>query len=211
MKVNAYAWKQTADSDEQIQKIINATLPESDDAGLDITYLQDTPDNVTVWGTHRNINVCFGKRAFNIVTAAVAGAKMQPTNVEVVELPELSKLENTASNRPYRLQAWEILKAVKDGPPAVKEEEPQLDLKPEDVAALLKTKLQNVQAHITEDKTAYWMGETLLGKKVLISDKPLTNIPCDFRLTFEELYAAKLAVDILGLKTLTLVKGKQDD
>ena len=74
------------------------------------------------------------------------------------------------------------------------------------------TNNQQQLKNIEEDKTEYWLGTTSLGKKVLITNKQnTTHIPCNYQMTFEELYAAKLAFDLLGLKSLTLVKGNKDD
>jgi hypothetical protein len=54
----------------------------------------------------------------------------------------------------------------------------------------------------------YWIGKTREGKKVGIVLDPKTQVQnCHVVLTFEEVFAAKFAAEILNLESLTLVTG----
>ena len=193
MNVQAYSWNDDS-SPNEIERIIQAVLGEDTEVTVDSIQGSKPRDHLPT-----DIVICFGKRVFTIVSAVHPNA---------VSLPELNKLWDEPSNRVHREKAWEVLKGVRDGVVAAppKPEDLELELKPEDLAVNLSNKLQNLQSQIKD--STHWIGTTVLGKKVLLSSKPINNIPCDYQLTFEELYAAKLAVEILGLQTLTLIKGK---
>jgi hypothetical protein len=200
MKLFVYVWNDDT-AVVEVENVLEATLGPESLEDLTIDTLQGGLAREHLPG---DVVICFGKRCGNIIRAKFPQALV---------LPEMKKLYDEPANRVHREEARNLLKALKDGTlnQGPSSEDATLDLKPEDLADKLQVKNKNLSMHLAQDGTAYWIGTTALGKKIVLSDKPTTNIPCDFRLTFEELYAAKLAVDILGLKTLTLVKGKQDD
>lgn len=196
MKVSVYIWKEKEGDREQISRILGATL---DIEEYDLYEIQDRAPH-----HHRDTEtvICFGIRAYNIVSS---------DNKSAIYLPELIKLIDVPSNRDFRIKAWDILQGLKNKK-VEKEEDTKLEIRPEDIAHNLTDKYSKLQKHIQEDGTEHWIGETLLGKTVLITPNSINNtVKTDFVITFEELYAAKLAIEILGLKTLTLVKGKKDD
>lgn len=197
--INIYTWKLKDGERELLDKIMLATFGDNKEVpNYKLVELEDTPTIKPVG----DIILCLGIRAYNMVSYEHPGA---------IKLPPLSELTPLPENREARLQAWETLTQAKK---AVKITHTDLDLelKPEDLALHLTDKSKTLIKNVEEDKTEYWIGTTTLGKKVLISNQQNTkNIACNFQLTFEELYAAKLAFELLGLKSLTLVKGKEDD
>jgi hypothetical protein len=196
MNIIVYVWKLLEDEQVLLNAIIEQVFEQKE------YLLVELQDSTEYKPSTNDLLLCFGIRSFNIVSADYPQA---------VNLPQLSKLKNTAANRNYRAEAWSILKQLKDKPLNLIEDT-QLELKPEDLAHNLTTRNKDLVRHIQQDKTECWIGTTILGKKVLISPIPNNNtIPCNFQLTFEELYAAKLAIELLGLTSLTLFKGKKDD
>lgn len=196
MKILVFLWSLKEEERPLLDTIVRAAFEESE---FDLIELQVTP-TVSKY-SKEDLILCFGPRSFQMVS---------PLNPGAIKLPLLSQLVDKPSNTETRIEAWEILKRIKD--PAI-EEESQLELTPEDLLKHLELKSQNVSKDFTEDGTAYWLGTTLTGKKVLISNSNQNlNISCNFKLTLEELYAAKLATELLGLKHLTLVKtGNKND
>jgi hypothetical protein len=76
---------------------------------------------------------------------------------------------------------------------------------------LAQARLNKLQ-ETTSNGQQYWLGTLASGKIIAISDTPLPpTVNCNFQLTFEELHAAQLACNILGLTSLTLVKEKKND
>lgn len=196
MNLTVYVWKLLEGEKELLDLIIEKALDQKEYL---LVELQETPGHKPAPG---DLLLCFGARAFNLISA---------DHPQAVRLPQLSQLKELPANRSHRIEAWGILQNVKNTPVITKEDS-QLEIKPEDLATNLTTRSKDLVRHIQEDKTEYWIGTTALGKKVLISPTPNNNkTPCNFQITFEELYAAKLAVDLLGLTSLTLVKGNKDD
>jgi len=187
-----YVWQEKEGDRDQISRILKATLEE------EFFVITSLKDNEVVEHVEEDMILCFGARVHNLTKTKYPNA---------IALPELPKLVDSPSNRESRLKAWEILKQLKEKP-VEKEQDTELLLEPEDLAVALQGKLDQLKKNMAADGTTHWVGTTKMGKKVVISTSPKTDIPCDYSITVEELYAAKLAVEILGLKTLTLVKGK---
>ena len=198
--ITIYVWKLKSGDKELLHKVMLATFGDSKEVPkYNLVELEDNTSKIKPIG---DIVLCMGIRAFNLVSYEHPGA---------IKLPTLSDLEPRPENRESRLEAWEILTEAKKASKWT-HLDLELDLSPEDVGKLLTEKSKTLSKHVAEDMTEHWIGTTALGKKVLISNKQNTkNIPCNFQLTFEELYAAKAAFDLLGLKSLTLVKGNKYD
>lgn len=195
MNLIVYVWKLAQNDKELLDKIIEKAL---DQKLYTLIELQETQGHRPIPG---DTLLCFGARAFNLISAE---------HSQAIRLPLVSQLHEVPANRSFRLEAWTILQNIKNAPNIL--EEDTIEIRPEDLAHNLTTRSKELVKHIQEDKTEYWIGTTALGKKVLIGNLPnLNTIPCNFRLTFEELYAARLAVDLLGLTSLILVKENKDD
>jgi hypothetical protein len=196
MNLTVYVWKLAEKEKELLDIIIEKALDLKEYQLIELALI---PNHRPTQG---DTLLCFGTRAFNLISAEYPQA---------VRLPLLSQLKDVPANRSYRVDAWSTLQNIKNLP-SVLEEDNQIDISPEDLMHNLTLHSKDLIRHIQEDKTEYWIGTTALGRKVLISPTPNNNkIKCNFQLTFEELYAAKLAVDLLSLTSLTLVKGKKDD
>jgi hypothetical protein len=196
MHITVYVWKLASGDEELLSNIIEKTLEIKE---FSIVELQDSKYQKP---HPEEILLCFGARAFNLVSAE---------SNQAIKLPGVYQLYASLENTGYRHEAWSILKSLKESPPSFREEQ-QIELKPEDLAINLTAKSRNLIKHIQEDRTEYWVGTTASGKKVAITNSPnFINTNCNFQITFEELYAARLAVDLLGLKSLVLVKEKKDD
>lgn len=123
----------------------------------------------------------FGEIAYNLI---------KNTNPTAIKLPSIDKLVKKPGNEGSRESAWSILKSAFID----KTITPQtLLLEKEDLKELDVNKLSNNN----------WIGTTSSGKQIVISNQKDDN-PNVYHLTFEELIVAKLAFDILGLKSLTL-------
>lgn len=198
--ITIYVWKLKDGDKELLDKVMLATFGESKEVPkYNLVELENNTDKIKPIG---DVVLCMGTRCHNLVSHEYPGA---------IKLPVLSDLEPRGENRESRLEAWETLTQAKNASKWT-HLDLELELSPEDTGKLLTEKSKTLVRHVNEDMTEHWIGTTALGKKVLISNKQNTkNIPCNFQLTFEELYAAKLAFDLLGLKSLTLVKGNKDD
>lgn len=197
MNIAVYVWKINNEQEKQLlNRIIETTLEEKE---FTLFELNDLPEHKP---SNEELLLCFGERAFNLISFK---------NPRAIKLPLLSQLIDVPVNKGYRLEAYEKLKQSRELSLII-EEDNKLDLKPEDIANNLTLKNKTLIRHLQDDKTECWIGTTALGKKVLISQSnEIKNIPCNFQLTFEELYAAKLAIELLSLDTLTLIKGTKND
>jgi hypothetical protein len=198
MKVIVYVWKIKSDQErELLNNIISKTLSETT---FELHELQVNPE---VYKTTEDLVLCFGIRSYQLVSQVNPGS---------IKLPTLTDLIDKPANTNSRIEAWEILKRV-NNPVAITEQDSLLHLSSDDLKVKLQDKNLTLLKDTEDNLTDYWMGETLSGKKVLISSKLKSNtIQCDFQITTEELYAAKLAIEVLGLKSLVIVrKDKKDE
>lgn len=198
MNLTIYVWKIKSDQEREVlNSIVNNALNES---SYELIELQNNPS--IKQHSSNTLILCFGSRPFQIVSQINPGC---------IELPLLMDLIDRPSNQDNRIKAWEIIKRLKD-PIIVIEQDSILELTPEDLSEKLQSKNLKLVKDQLDNNIDYWIGETLSGKKVLISNKHhLNTIECNFKLTTEELYAAKLAVEVLGLKSLVIVKKDKKD
>lgn len=196
MNLIVYVWKLNQGDKELLSVMLEKALEQTE---FSIVELHDAPKRTN--SLPSDVLLCFGMRAFNLISY---------TYPQAIKLPLLSQLRDSSENQAHRLEAWKILQNIKNLSASTTEDD-CLEVSPEDLTRNLTKRSKELIEHIQEDKTKYWIGTTSLGKKVLISQTPNIKIPCSFQITFEELYAAKLAVELLGLTSLTLVKGNKDD
>ncbi len=191
-KIAGYVWKLQDSSSDFVSKIIKSVFPEAE---LEIIELISYPVGKIPPGV---LHICFGKRAANIVAGSLESGE------QLLELPVLSELEDKPNNQQIRLDSYNKLLEFKNN--LQLKEEKELQLSTEDIRLAYK----NISNKLCLDTNQYWIGTTVLGKKILITNKNI-DIPCNFKLSWEELIAAQAAVDVLGIKSLTIVKGKKDD
>lgn len=198
----AFVWDLNDESKAIIEGMVKGAL-ESSPAIISLSGLSEKDIPVPA---KSDICLCFGPRPYNLIKDNIPQA---------VLLPLLSKLKNVPDNTTHRSSAWNKLLSLKGDPITTPVEEKKSDsevvLKPEDVAHNLTLKSKELLRHLEEDGSEFWIGTTAAGKKVLISKttNQKTNLS-DFQITFEELYAAKLAIELLALTSLTLTKGKKE-
>lgn len=192
MKIYAYVWQLK----EQESIVLQALLTQGTKLEFEIKQLFlepnfKIPDN--------SISLCFGPRTHNII-------KVQDPNA--ILLPSVSQLIDTPKNKEARNLAWQIVNGLESKIGTTVDS--SIELTSEDISKNLTFQYGNLKKMVDQSKE-YWIGTIASGKKILIADDNHSNITHNFQMTFEELYAAKLAFEILGLTSLSIVKGKNND
>lgn len=144
-----------------------------------------------------DVVLTFGEEAF----------KACVNDLTIYPLPEPSRLTDKEENQDAREYTWEKLnqaKAVLDlRKPGVQNnsltEESLPPIAANDVAQLAKINPNG------------WVGKTKNGRTIRLSARPTEEGSEDIKLTFSELYALKVATELLGVKEFTLVPSHKAD
>lgn len=197
MTIMLCSWKFTEEEKELSKKIVNATINSSSDNLIFVegeSLLYFTPEKL-------DVVVTFGPRPHSIL-------KQKTQNL--IALPLLSQLSDNPENVTWRKKAWEILKGFTF---TNTEEIKQLELTSKEIIALYELAAGNLKNYYMQYDSVVWSLVTESGLKIaIVKDiKTKLNQKADFILTFEEILAAKAALDVLTLNKLLIVKGKKEN
>ena len=192
--IKIFTWNSTQAEKDLIYRLLNGTFGEEEPRliiDLSLTEIDISEEDILI--------AC-GTRCYNLVTASA------PAGTLITKIPLAKSLTNSPTNQADRKTTFQILKELsenKDTLVLVQEE-----ISPEDFRNLSISQLNNLKKTLEIKGIDYWIGKTSEGKKIGIVLDPQTKIKnCHTVLTFEEVFAAKFATEILNLESLTLITG----
>lgn len=152
--------------------------------------------------------VTFGKIAGLAVQQYIAEKKL--TNVHHLQLPAIRSLEPREENRVARAAAHKQLEEMR----RVIEEERYFPLdvivKKEDLPDLDRRQIALLEKLTTNNGKSSCFQTSINGRLVEISTEKKAESKADIHLTFQELLAIHLALDVLGTKEVTIVSTPQE-
>jgi len=191
--IQAFVWKASDSDKELVTRLIRAVYPEDPVLVTDV-LLDNKGDSFT-----GDVLLAFGTRAYNIVSTVV--------EQNVYQFTTPAKLRSLPENKIARSQTFEKLKKLAEEKVQVED----VTLTDKELEKFLSKQLVTLQKSLKAKETKYWKATTATGKSIAITLLPNTKVPnCEIILTFEELFAAKYAVEALGVDSLTLT-GKQEN
>jgi len=190
--IKAFLWKATPEDRTLVSKLIKAAFDE-EPLLHDCMYDGETEKNL------EGVLLAFGVRCFNIISSS--------TNSKVHQLTTPAKLKPSPANKKNRIETFEALKKIAEN----KVDSSGITLTDKDLEKLLPKQLIVLQKTLKQKKQEVWKGTTSTGKTLALTLKPNTEVKdCEIVLTFEELFAAKYAVEALGIDYLTLIGSKDE-
>ena len=189
MNITIFAWTLSPDDKQLAEKFIKSVYP---DSNTEIHELGKSPAPKIA----TDLAIAFGRRAHSLAVAA------NPKKT-IHEFPKLSDLSATTGTKESRLAAHKKLKGIKESKLDIAED---ITLTDKDLERFLSKQLTALQKTLKAEKVKLWKGTTATGRSIAITLKPTTKVDdCEIVLTFEELFAAKYAVETLGVDSLTLI------
>lgn len=195
--IRVYVWQATKEELEVLHKLINVTLGEK--SARQIYDLSNNNQDINAYS--EDVIIACGMRCYNIVSASLSGHLVH-------RLPTLKQLLPKPENQTYRKSAFKYLTDLsKNG--VLGNVSSTVELSAEELKQFTLPLLKKLEETLKEKKIEYWKGRTDSGKTIAITLRPNITIQgCDIVLTFEEIVAAKIAIELLNLDLLTLVPGE---
>jgi len=191
--IQAFVWKADTEDISLVRNLIKASFDPDSSLNDPICDIQDLSLNKPEIQDEATL-LAFGIRCFNIVSSS--------TNQKVHQLTTPKKLKNTPANKKNRLEAFQFLKKIHENKIEIKD----LTLTDKDLEKILIQQLKSLQDTLIKKGQEVWRGTTATGRTIAITLKPDTQINnCEIVMTFEEVFAAKYAVEALGVDSLTIV------
>lgn len=188
--IQVFVWKATEDDLNLLDKLLEAVF-----SGEECWMVHDLAKE-KLGDIGPGLLLAFGIRCFNIVSTE--------TTQQVHQLTTVGKLRPTAVNKDIRQETYEKLQKIAKH----KIEPGPLALSDKDLEKLMTDQLVALHQQMKEKGMEVWKGTTVTGRSfALVTDTNTTVTDCDFTLTFEELFAAKYAMEVLQADSLTLVPG----
>lgn len=192
--IKIFSWNPTKPEQDLLYQLINATFGEDEPSQvIDLnTSTISTQDD--------DILIACGTRCYNLVTAEA------PPEMSVTKIPLARNLTNAPANKTDRINTFGKLKELSENKDTIFISQEVLST--DDLPALSISQLTKLKETLEIKGVDHWIGKTPQGRKIAIvldPDKQIQN--CHVVLTFEEVFAAKIAAELLNLETLTLVTG----
>lgn len=189
--IQAFVWKATKEELDTLERLIKAVFEGK--SGWVIWDL--SKDNITEVDGAGSL-FCFGQRAFNMISTL--------TEQKIHNLPSVSKLTNKDENVQTRRETYDKLIKVSEQSIDIEE----VTLSDKDLEKLMTNQLIALQKQLKKQKSKFWKGTTTTGKTVAITmDTNVEVDDCDIVMTFEEVFAAKYAMEVLHIDSLTVITG----
>jgi hypothetical protein len=186
--IQSFVWKINTTEKETIEKLIKASFGE--EIEQEIIDLSDT-QSFKVTG---NVVLAFGIRSFNLITAQ--------TDKQIIQLTVPKNLTPSGSNKKHRAETYKALKELAQEPSLAK----SLTLTDKDLEKFLSHHLIALKESLKNKKVTHWSTTTTTGKKIIIYLEEDEYKDYDILISFDELIAAKFAVEIFNIDSLTFVK-----
>ncbi len=182
----------TADRDRKQWKLLNRMVDGSFRASPDILHTgQLTEEGIEEY----DLVFCLGKEAYESV---------YKLHDKAIALPDEERLIDTEENQDTREWTWNKLQEVKRELDSRQDNKQTNSLTKESLPPITA----NQVAEIEKQNPNGWVGKTSSGKTVRLSKQPVEGSE-DIQLTFAELYALKVAVELLDVTEFTLVPSTQ--
>ncbi len=165
--------------------------------GIKPTVMDVTGD---VGTSGASVVITFGQEAFEAMYAGCVPYLF-------VGLPAPSRLLDTQENEEARQYTFEKLTEVRKKLDAPKPSVQNNSLTEESLPPIAA----NDVAQLAKINPNGWVGKTKNGRTIRLSARPTEEGSEDIKLTFSELYALKVATELLGVKEFTLVPSNQAD
>ena len=192
--IEVFTWKMTEEESEVVNALLRAALKDKEPGEIKITELITTSKPLI--DPNCNCIITLGVRAYNIIRSF--------TDKIAVALPPPAKLTKKKVNSESRETAFKVLKSIKLDKISLDSE---LILTDKDLEKLYLKQLIAIKDTMKKKKMDHWSLSTPTGMTIAILKDSDTKIKKyhDIEITFEELFAAKLAMDVLQIEKFSIV------
>lgn len=190
--IQVFLWKISTEEEKLISNLLSLMPDELKEEEVELVDLFHTPKPKISGDTL----LAFGIRSFNIVSSE--------TQRSITKLPNPKQLVNLPKNKKSRATAFQVIKSLT----VTKSDKTKLS--DTELLKLSKEHLNSLKKTLKQKKIDYWVGDLGNGTQIGIVLDSKTEVPgVDTVLTFEEIIAAKLAQELLGLTNLKLIPGEK--
>ena len=189
-----FVWNTTSVQNKLLSNLINSTFGE------------ETPSRIIDLGLGEEVDVetsdivfACGIRCYNILKAKA------PPEINIVKLLTPDKLTNQPENTLNRKKTFALLKGLSENKDVIAV--PQEEFEAEDFKQFTLEQLKNLKKTLEIKGITHWVGTNQQGKKIaFVLDPTITIQNCHSVLTFEEVFIAKMASELLNITNFTIVK-----